>query len=60
MVILWVHHLILAEIFLIWEKIKHVQLEGIFEFIQSFLVQFFVLSFMGCDKNWPFLILYEK
>ena len=27
-VVLWVHNLVLAEIFLIWEKPKHVRLEG--------------------------------
>ena len=34
-VVLWVDHLILAEIFLIWEKPKHIQLEGKLELVQK-------------------------
>ena len=55
--VLWFYHLTLAEIFLIWEKPMHVQLEGILQLVQK--INFF-LYFMTCDKNWPFLILYKK
>ena len=53
-------HEILAEIFLIWENQNMFWFEGMFEFVQKLLLQSFLLSFKACDKNWPFLILYEK
>ena len=28
--------------------------------LKSFTAQSFLYSFMACDKNWPFCILYEK
>ena len=33
---------------------------GCLSLLKSFAAQSFLLSFMACDKNWPFLILYEK
>ena len=59
-VVLRVHHLILAEIFFIWEKPKHVWLKRLLEFVQSFAAKHFLLSFVAWDKNWPFFKLYEK
>ena len=54
MIVLWVHSLILAEIFLIREKPKYVQLDGILEFFESFRARFFLLSSIACDKIGPF------
>ena len=34
--------------------------KGYLNFFKSFSVWGFLLSFMACDENWPFLILYEK
>ena len=59
MVVLWVHHQVLAEIFLFWEKPKHVQLERMLEFVQK-LCSTVLLSFMVSKKNCHFLILYKK
>ena len=33
---------------------------GSFSWFKSFVVLSFVLSFMACDKIWPFFILHEK
>ena len=33
---------------------------GCLNLFKSFAAQSFYLAFMACDKNWPFLILYEK
>ena len=54
-VIMWVHHLILAKIFLIW--IKMLLVVRMLEFVQKLFSAIFPLVFMACDKN--FLILYE-
>ena len=47
MVVLWVHHLILLEIFLIWEKLKHVQLKEMFEFVQKLCSLVILLDLRG-------------
>ena len=44
--------------FLIWEKSKHVWLDGMLGSVKSFAVWSFLLLFMACDENWPFLFLY--
>ena len=59
-VVLWVHHLIFVEIFLIWEKPRHVWFEGCFSSLKSFVSRCLLLSLITCDKNWFFLIFYEK
>ena len=50
--------MILAENVLICEKPKHILIYLIL--LRRFAVQPFLLFFMASDKNWPFLILYEK
>ena len=50
MVVQWFHQIIL-EVFLIWQKAKYVQLKGM---LQNFVVWFFFLSFMACEKIGPF------
>ena len=35
-------------------------LKGCLSSLKSFTKQSFLLTFMACDKNWPFHILYEK
>ena len=58
--VLWVHYLIMAGFFS-YEKIQSMfGWRGCLSLFKSFATQSFLLSFMACDKNWPFLILYEK
>ena len=53
MVVLWVPHLILAKIFLRWEKAKHVWLEGRLEFVWKLCSIIFtlVLSWLVMKKK---------
>ena len=47
MIVLWFHHLILAKIFPIWEKSKHVWLEGMLKFVEKLCHTVFPLILPG-------------
>lgn len=59
-VVLCVHHLIVEEIFLISEKPKHAQVEGMLDFVQKFHSAVFSLGLIAWNKNWSFLNLYKQ
>ena len=41
-------------------KVKYVWLQGMLELVLKALQHSFSSSFIACDKNWLFLILYDK